>query len=89
MSIRRTRGARAFHVLNPGQGGVQLGVLVDEMVRLLVALLELGIEDTDALVGHGIVNMPAIATVIGELRTVRGIEADVIHIVALFAEFHL
>jgi hypothetical protein len=58
------------------------------MVRLLFAVLKLGVEYTHTLVGQYVVYMSAISTIIGQLGIVTGIEPDVIHVLALFAEFH-
>jgi hypothetical protein len=58
------------------------------MRGLLLGLLELGIQYTDTLVGEGFVYMSAVTAVVVEFRIIRGAEPDIIHVVALFAEFH-
>jgi hypothetical protein len=58
------------------------------MFRILLLVLEMSIQHANALFRESDVDMRAISTVVGQLVVVGGINADVIHVIALRTKLH-
>jgi hypothetical protein len=72
-----------------GESGIQLGELVDDMVKFLLFFFQLCIQDIlNVGIGLVIVHITAIAAIMRQFVGIPCINADVIHVIAHFAKGH-
>ena len=83
-----TFGVWTQDVVNAWQGGVQFGVLVDDVAKGLLRLFQLGARHTHVFGGQGGVLVATLATVIHQLVLVVRIDADIIHVRTDGTEVH-